>query len=453
MLIEADNSFLEAHAQANLNVAPRQPRSGLNKAAWFVGVGLTAASIAGVDTYYAMNNKGEMANLAREILGFEHTNRIEQGYLNLIDHKNRMLHQIGRGPDEQPFDTPVQIITQRREEDFMMEPFQPPSSTNTLTEMAIAEPFPLQELQPKKIKPFILPETQLLLSDPMPGEGSWSIDGLPTTEEELTMAKTNIRLDASRPYANVGVIVFDTRRVNLNMVGGATDRRNGGDKGPGKVPSQDYPNLLAIMNGGFQFDHARQGFNTSAPFVWGAYLDGVEYATLQPGMGSIAVFKDGSIKIGVWGEGDLTQRTDDMIAVRQNGPLMIQDGELTSAIQNQGDVFMWGKFDKNSVGTVRTTRSAIGMTKDGNLMIAAGNDTSALNFARGLQAAGAHTAFQLDINSNWVELGVVNDHKADGSPILSTFKKEINNGSKFLSPQARDFMYITRSDDSRYKPD
>ena len=77
---------------------------------------------------------------------------------------------------------------------------------------------------------------------------------------------------------------------------------------------------------------------------------------------------------------------------------------------------------------------------------------SALNLARGLQAAGAYTAMQLDINYPWVQTGIVTGHKADGTPILAPFlSSRMDSGIKFLSPQSRDLMYITRDDDSRFK--
>ena len=403
---------------------------------------------------YAEDNSDIAAEFSRDILGDTRTQWLEGKYLAFEDWKTRKMYDLGFGPDEKPFNTPNQIVI-NPEPEAIPTPYAPSVTTTPtpLGEIPIEIPPVVISTEIPKPKPFLLPETHVIFSNPLPGEGEWSIDGLPTTSEELIMAKTFIRPDINRPYANVAAIVLDSRRVKLNMVGGAISRGNGGDKGPGRVPAQDLSNLLLVMNGGFQFDHARQNFNTSLPFVWGAYLDGVEYATLQPGMASVAVFKDGTIKVGTWGEGELSERTEDMIAVRQNGPLMIKDGELTSAIKNEGDVFMWGKLAPNSAGTVITARSAIGMTKEGNLIIAAANDMSALSLAKGLQAAGAYTAMQLDINYPWVQIGVVSDHAANGTPILKKFMDSMQqNGNKFIgSPQERDLMYITRDDDSRYK--
>ncbi|MDO8270057.1 MAG: phosphodiester glycosidase family protein [Candidatus Levybacteria bacterium] len=422
---------------------------------WAVGlsVPILALTIPGIGLKLSQNNKDTLAEFSRDIIGEERTQWLESQYLAFEDWKTRSMYSHGFGPDEKPFDTPIQYVnTPLVDEPPLPNPIFTPPNSYRAQEMFFEEPIIIPPEPPKKPKPFILPDTHILLSNPIAGEGSWSIDGLPTTESDLLMAKTTIRPDSARPYSNVSVIVFDSRRIRLNMVGGAIDARKGGDKGPGRVPANDLSNLLVVMNGGFQIDHARENYNSSGRFIWGAYLDGVEYAPLQLGMASVVTFKDGSIKMGAWGEGDLASRTEDMIAVRQNGALMIKDGELTPAVKKDTDLFTWGKIAATSTSFI-TWRSAIGMTKEGNLMIASANDMSAQSLARGLQAAGADVAMQLDINSPWVQTGIVSGHTSDGTPILSPFMNGMGNGNKFIGrPQERDFMYITRDDDSRFVP-
>lgn len=423
------------------------------KSRWAVGLStpILALAIPGLGAAWGQNNKDTVAEFSRDILGEEKTQWIESQYLTLEDRKTRFMYSLGIGPEEEPFDTPIQFVTNPQIDEQQTPIFTPPTAPKT-QEMFFEEPILIPPEPPKKPKPFILPDTHILLQNPIVGEGSWSIDGLPTTESDLLMAKTTIRPDSARPYSNVSVIVLDSRRIKLNMAGGAIDARKGGDKGPGRVPAGDLSNLLIVMNGGFQIDHARENYSSSGRFIWGAYLDGVEYATLQPGMASVATFKDGSIKMGAWGEGDLASITEDIVSVRQNGALMIKDGELTAAVKKDTDLFTWGKIAATSTSFI-TWRSAIGMTKEGNLMIASANDMSAQSLARGLQAAGADVAMQLDINSPWVQTGIVSGHAPDGTPILSSFMNGMGNGSKFIGkPQERDFMYITRDDDSRFVP-
>ena len=58
------------------------------------------------------------------------------------------------------------------------------------------------------------------------------------------MAKTFIRPDTARPYASVGVLLLDKRRIRLHLMGGTQDP--GGDrgvKGPGAIPEAEKKNL------------------------------------------------------------------------------------------------------------------------------------------------------------------------------------------------------------------
>jgi len=420
-------------------------RSKKAKAGWLTGTFLLAGGIAGTQYQWASNHPIQVAEMSRDLVGEELTQKVEGYKLKVDDKKAQMKYKLF-GAEENPFESSQVFVANI--------PTTIPTPEITPTPTSYGEPliFMAPELPELKPKPFTLPETRILLAKAEAGEGSWSIDGLPTTAEDLIMAKTFIRPDAARPYASVGIMVFDSRRVKLNMVGGKGRAEVGGGAGPGKVPNEELSNLLVVFNGGFQISHARENYSSSGRFVWGAYLDGNEYATLQPGMASAVVFKDGSIKIGAWGEGELTTRTEEMLAVRQNGALMIKDGEVTAAVMNEKDLFTWGKMAANSTDFI-TWRSAIGVTKDGSLIVANASPMSAYSLAKGLEAAGAEFAMQLDINSPWVQTGVVTGHNADGSPILGTFMNGMGgNGNKFLSPQERDLMYITRDDDSRFVP-
>jgi hypothetical protein len=100
------------------------------------------------------------------------------------------------------------------------------------------------------------------------------------------MAKTFVRHDASRPYALVGVLLLDKRRIRLHLTGGTEDP--GGDrgvKGPGVIPAADRKDVLAAWNGGFRGPHG--GF--------GMYADGKVSALRTTA--SVVVMKDGTIRM------------------------------------------------------------------------------------------------------------------------------------------------------------
>lgn len=422
---------LQEVPQEAINTVMQRKKLG-RKTRLAVGLGLfTSATFTPLEMVdWASNHPGETAQLLRQTVGDETTLKLEGYKFAFDDWKTQQLFKVELGPNVHPYDNiPSQIVTnpQPTAQPSYEIPFDP-----TLPEVL-------------KPKPFILPPTHLLVPNPIDGEGSWSIAGLPTTADDLLMARTFIRIDNSRPYANVTALVIDSRRIQLHMVGGAETADMGGGKGPGRVPDADIPSLLAVFNGGFQFSHAD----------WGMYMDGIEYKPLKPGYATVAVFKDGSIKMGTWGQGDLTTRTDNMVAVRQNAMLLVDNGEVTNEVKNtEANVELWGKITSTSSSFI-TYRSAIGLDKDGNLIIANGSALSALDLARGLWAAGAVVAMQLDINQVWTETGIAT-HYSDGEFRLAPLRDGIAAGYNFVdpkNPQGRDIMYVTFDpNSSRYAP-
>jgi len=109
----------------------------------------------------------------------------------------------------------------------------------------------------------------------------------------------------------------------------------------------------------------------------------------------------------------------------------------------------WGYVEVNSAEFI-TWRSAVGLTKDGHLLYAAGNSLSARTLAEALAAAGAHTAMQLDIISPYVLLGSY-FQQPDGALKAERFMDGMpDSASGFLRSQERDFMYVTL-DETRYR--
>ena len=222
-------------------------------------------------------------------------------------------------------------------------------------------------------------------------------------------------------------------------MGGASDF----GAGPGKISAEDFPILLVSFNGGFKKDHGG----------WGMYTNGVEFKKLQNGYASVITMKDGTIKMGTWGDEGFTERTEDMVAVRQNCVLLVQNGEVTPAAKNQGtNNNVWGYVNVDSSEFI-TWRSAIGLTKEGNFIIAAGNSLSAKSLADALVAAGAEVAMQLDINNPYVQTSLF-DHQSDGSLSASLFMDTMpdKNARRYVNKSSeRDFMYITL-DETNFKP-
>jgi hypothetical protein len=299
----------------------------------------------------------------------------------------------------------------------------------TPTPDPVSEATPAPTLAPAP-EPLVLPATRQVSARLEPGEGVWTTEGLPhSSPDDVLMAKTFVRPDQERPYSLVGVLLIDHRRVRLHMTGG-TDSPGGdrGVAGPGVIPDEDLAGLLAAWNGGFRGPHG--GF--------GMYADGREYRPLRDGYASVVVTRDGTVSIGQWGR-DITW-SDDIIAVRQNAALLVEDCEV-SPRTNEGNE-TWGYVEVDSSEFI-TWRSGIGLTANGDLLVAAGNSLSAPSLARALWAAGACWAMQLDINSPYV-LTSVFFHQANGKIDARKFMSSMpDNPARFLGTQPNDFLYVT----------
>lgn len=409
-------------------VAPRrQRRVTWQRVVLVIGVVLLGA------TGFAYSHKAQFsaqgADLSRRVIGDERTARVEGFYFKVQDRIDRTKYRLVGGKKD-PFatgDAVVQFIARPQAEVVNV-------VLNKRASVIAADPYFVGPPAPDPMRP---PKTTALHDTPDAGEGVWTTAGLPrSTPNDMLLAKTFIHPDKARPYATVGVLLMDSRRIRLHLVGGTVDP--GGDrgvKGPGVIPQADMANLIAAWNGGFKGPHG--GF--------GMVADGKEYRPLRNGLASIAVFKDGAIKMGEWGA-DL-KWDDNMVAVRQNVVLLVKDGEVSKRVSEGNDT--WGYVNVNSAEFI-TWRSAVGLTKDGNLLFAAGNSLSAESLAKALWAAGAYTAMQLDINTPYVLLGTFFP-QADGTLRPEKFMDTMSDSAtRFFKTQERDFMYITL-DEQRYR--
>jgi hypothetical protein len=245
--------------------------------------------------------------------------------------------------------------------------------------------------------------------------------------------RTFLQPDRERPYVTVGIVAFDLTRTRLHYELGTIEPVSTVSMPRmGQVPAEDrMPGiLLAAFNGGFKTLHGN----------YGVFTDGTVLVPPIYGMGTIALYKDGSIRIGEWGT-DLTN-TPDMVAYRQNCPLMVQNGEINPQVYNNS-VNDWGGTIS---GNIVTFRSGIGISRDGKtLYYFTGNTLTMPALAKAMQDAGAVQAMQLDINNYYVFFTSfeVSGGQLTGIPLLP--KEMIDNINRYLDGFAHDFFYITGS--------
>ena len=142
-----------------------------------------------------------------------------------------------------------------------------------------------------------------------------------------------------------------------------------------------------------------------------------------------------SVRIGQWGSDSLPKTG--LQAVRQNGVLIVSQGQVTAQVDNPD---LWGY---TLSGSAVTWRSALGIdARNEVLYYFAGPYTTVSTLTKAIAAAGVFEAMQLDINNYWVHFDAI---RAQGSALVPEplFPEMSASANRFLRPYARDFFYIT----------
>lgn len=261
----------------------------------------------------------------------------------------------------------------------------------------------------------------------LPDEGIWHNIALKIFPNKEVMAYTFVRPDSTRSFAIVSIVKIDTSSLTLGSVAGIYEPGGKvGKHGPGRVPTNIIQSggLVAAFDGGFQY---RDG-------AYGMIVGKAIYLPLKNGLGTVVGYNDGSIKIFDYNGQDLGSNAS---FVRQNGPMLIENGNIT--VTNPDSQQVWGRVV--GAGTY-TWRSGIGMTQDGELLFAAGNNLSPQTLAQALSVAGAVNAIQLDINPHWVRFNIFNSI-GSGQYNSAPLNKDMADGSKeYLNGYQKDFFYL-----------
>ncbi len=273
---------------------------------------------------------------------------------------------------------------------------------------------------------------------PSPANLNWQaygaeINGLPI------MARSFVKPDPDRPYAQAALVRIDLSQVQLHLVPGTIEPMATKPlpefKRPGLIPIADQSAdvLLAAFNGGFKAVHGH----------YGMMIDGTTLVTPTNGLATIALQPDGTLQIGQWGR-DLAG-SDDLTWFRQNCPLLVDGGQINPHVDDENRK-EWGYTVKN---LDTTWRSGVGLSQDKRFLIyAAGNSLTVRSLAQALQQAGAEYAMQTDINgfyTRFVTYRPADNPKAAGHPVVADklLSEMSGDPEMFLHPYDRDFFYVT----------
>lgn len=262
----------------------------------------------------------------------------------------------------------------------------------------------------------------------------WQAYG-PMVNGSPVMAQALLSLDPQRPYAGVALVRIDLSKLKLHMTPGFLEPSHTKEivtaiPNLGLMPAADQANLVAGFNGGFKAVNGQ----------YGMMVNGVTLLPAIPGMATVAIYRDGHVQIGAWGQDILP--SPDIVAFRQNCPSIIQNGQLSPQVSVDNRA-IWG----DTIGNHEITwRTGLGLTRDGRYLIyAVGNGTSVNVLAQTLQNAGAYNAMQLDINRHYAHFVTYQSSGKPNPPLRAVrlLDQMENDPTLYLVAHSRDYFYLT----------
>jgi hypothetical protein len=269
------------------------------------------------------------------------------------------------------------------------------------------------------------------------GDGQWMAVADPGAPgEPAKMYKTSVHPDPKRGYAVVAVIALDLSRLSLSLVAGTVEPASSTVKPserPGLVPADRFGDLVAAFNGGFKAEHGH----------YGMMLDGKTFLPARDTACTVALDKDGGVRIGTWKA--LAETEGQMAGYRQAPPCLVEGGSVNDALAASDDAKGWGAAVSGAT-TIR--RSAVGLDRERKVLFyAIGESVTASSLARAMKAAGADNAAQLDVNTAYPRFVFYGKWQPGQQPTAtSALIADIAYARhEYVSkPEGRDFFYVTR---------
>jgi len=261
-------------------------------------------------------------------------------------------------------------------------------------------------------------------ANPLPGEGVWhsvtnDAAGNPVVEEAA------LRPDAQHTSELAYAAWMNQQALTFALQPGY-QQPGGSWPVPDQVSGSALNGLVATFNGGFKV-HPNDALG-------GYYADGTTSSPLVTGKAAEVFYRDGSLKIGVWGSG-LTM-TPDVVAVRENLSPLVEGGAVQVS-GGAGSSAQWGYTINNDY---YIARSGVGITASGDIVYVSGSALSVQTLAQLLKAAGAVNAMELDINPDWVSFMTYSGQESNPNPAkLWAF---VQPADRYLLPASRDFVSV-----------
>jgi len=272
-----------------------------------------------------------------------------------------------------------------------------------------------------------------------PGDGKWvrmgdAKKGEVAAEDPAVLYRATVHPHRVSKWKSVTAVAIDLKHASLHLVAGTDDPESDSvpkEQRSGLVAPEHVADLVATFNGGWQTRHGH----------WGMMANGRVYVPPRDEGCTIAIYRDGSVRIGAWPK--LSATVGDMLGYRQTPPCLLEDGALHPKLE-AGVEAPWGGQNPK-IKTRR--RSAIAIDASGRvLMYGFGEEANARELALGLRSLGASAAAELDINYYWTRFLLFGKPTADAPPeVTSTLVKMQHRRTGYVSkPEPRDFFYVKR---------
>jgi Phosphodiester glycosidase len=265
---------------------------------------------------------------------------------------------------------------------------------------------------------------QPVVSPALPDEGVWRVLG--TVNGQGAVYGTEMR--ASSVYSSyvAGIVSMNQNLVRFELHPGAEDPGPGNWNSPDYLPLGSRTGLLATFNSGFKIASSGGGF----------YLNGATAGTLTAGVASVVYYADGHIAIGNWDSDPGISMSPNVVGVRQNLHLIVQNGQVPSTV-DQNVESSWGA---TLGGGYYVWRSGIGITADNRVIFVYGPSLDVRELADLMQQAGAVTGMELDINPEWTDFM----YYLPGAPPApeTLLPDQQQPADRYYSPASRDFTAV-----------
>jgi hypothetical protein len=225
---------------------------------------------------------------------------------------------------------------------------------------------------------------------------------------------------------SIAVMRFDQQLVHLDLHAGSSDGGVSGWAYGDRIIPREIHLVIAAFNGGFKLTYKDVGFVS----------DGHVAVPLKAGLASIVTYANGTTNIGAWRDGVPSRRAK-VFSVLQNQHLLVDRSVVASTVTDCV-LACWGA----TIGDLAAVaRSGLGITRDGRLVWAAGEQIAPAQLGLALVRAGAVRAIELDINPAWVA-GYLYSHHRMGPLAVPVVPGQRGIPGQLLAPYGRDFLTV-----------